>query len=102
MMTNPETPQETPPSDEQGRREILLRLEAQEKKLAELQPVSRSAMRDLQDSLGLQAAAIDSIRTDLKRLEDLVAWVVDLLEAVQSNALDHPPGINAADEKPAH
>ena len=98
MMTNPELS----PPDAQWRSEILLRLEAQEKKLAELQPISKGAMRDVQDSLGLQAAAIDSLRADLKRLEDLVAWVVDLLEVLQSNALDQPPGTITGDEKPAH
>jgi hypothetical protein len=31
------------------------------------------------------------MQADLKRQEDLLAWVVDLLEAVQSNALDATP-----------
>ena len=57
-------------------------------------------MRDVQHSLGLQAAAIDSMRADLKRLEDLVAWVVDLLEALQSNALDQSQRTAASDVKP--
>jgi serine/threonine protein kinase len=89
-------------ADAQLRAEILLRLEAHEKKLTELEPPPRSALRDVHDSLGLQAAAIDSIRADLKRQEDMVAWVVDLLEALQSNTLDQAQGTNADDEKPAH
>jgi serine/threonine protein kinase len=83
-------------ADAQLRSEILLRLEAHEKKLAELEPPPRSAMRDVHDSLGLQAAAIDSLRADLKRQEDLVAWVVDLLEALQSTALDQARDLGAA------
>ena len=68
MMTNPEKPQS----------EVL---EVHEKRLAELEQRTRS-----------QATALDSMRADLKRQEDLVAWVVDLLEALQSNALDqHQP-----------
>jgi len=55
--------------------------EAYEKRLTELEQHTR-----------LQAAAIDSIRTDLKRQEDLLAWLVDLLEAVQSNALEQRRG----------
>ena len=37
---------------------------------------------------------VASMQADLKRQEDLLAWVVDLLEAVQSNALGAtpPPG----------
>jgi serine/threonine protein kinase len=87
-------------ADAQLRSEVLLCLEAHEKKLAELGPAPRSAMRDVQHSLGLQAAAIDSMRADLKRLEDLVAWVVDLLEALQSNALDQSQRTAASDVKP--
>ena len=51
--------------------------EAYEKRLAELEQHTR-----------LQAAAIDSLRTDLKRLEDLVTWVVDILEVLQTQ--NHP------------
>jgi serine/threonine protein kinase len=81
-------------ADGQLRTEVFQRLDVYEKNLAELeqrtrlQPGTDSAMRDVQHSLGLQAAAIDSMKADLKRQEDLVAWVVDLLEAFQSNALD--------------
>jgi uncharacterized coiled-coil protein SlyX len=47
--------------------------EAYEKRLAELEQHTR-----------LQAAAIDSLGADLKRLEDLVTWVVDILEVLQT------------------
>jgi hypothetical protein len=33
---------------------------------------------------------VASMQADLKSQEDLLAWVVDLLEAVQSNALINP------------
>jgi uncharacterized coiled-coil protein SlyX len=65
-VTNPEKPQS----------EVL---EVYEKRLAELEHYTR-----------LQATALDSMRAELKRQEDVVAWVVDLLEALQSNALDQP------------
>ena len=35
---------------------------------------------------------VTSMQADLKRLEDLVAWVVDLLEAMQANAMDRTAG----------
>jgi eukaryotic-like serine/threonine-protein kinase len=78
-------------ADAQLRTELYLRLEVHEKKLAELEQRTRTehapetAMRDVQHSLGLQAVAIDSMRADLKRQEDLVTWVVELLEELQSN-----------------
>jgi uncharacterized coiled-coil protein SlyX len=43
---------------------------------------------------------VASMQADLKRQEDLLAWVVDLLEAVQSNALDQPRGSEAAEAAP--
>ena len=43
---------------------------------------------------------VASMQADLKRQEDLLAWVVDLLEAVQSNALDKPRGSGAAVSTP--
>jgi len=43
---------------------------------------------------------VASMQADLKRQEDLLAWVVDLLEAVQSNALDQPRGSEAAGATP--
>jgi uncharacterized coiled-coil protein SlyX len=72
MMTNPE----------KSRSQVL---EVHEKRLAELEHCTR-----------LQAAALDSMRAELKRQEDLVAWVVDLLDALQSNALDQPRGSEVA------
>ena len=64
-------------------------IEVHEKRLAELEHCTR-----------LQATALDSMRAELKRQEDLVAWVVDLLEAFQSNALDRPRGSEAAGATP--
>ncbi len=43
---------------------------------------------------------VASMQADLKRQEDLLAWVVDLLEAVQSNALDQTRGSEAAGASP--
>jgi hypothetical protein len=71
-MINPEKPQSEA-------------LELHEKRLAELEQRTQQ-----------QAAAIDSMRAELKRQEDVLAWVVDLLEALQSNALDQPRGSEGA------
>jgi len=43
---------------------------------------------------------VASMQADLKRQEDLLAWVVDLLEAVQSHALDQARGSESAGENP--
>ena len=43
---------------------------------------------------------VASMQADLKRQEDLLAWVVDLLEAVQSNALDQARGSESAGATP--
>jgi hypothetical protein len=40
------------------------------------------------------------MQADLKRQEDLLAWVVDLLEVVQSNAVDQPRASEAAVSTP--
>jgi hypothetical protein len=39
---------------------------------------------------------VASMQADLKRQEDLLAWVVDLLEVVQSNAMDQARGSESA------
>jgi hypothetical protein len=53
-------------------------------------------LRDAQRSLALQAAAIDSCRAEMKRNESLLGWVVDILEVLQTNALDQTQGEAAA------
>jgi hypothetical protein len=53
-------------------------------------------LRDAQRSLALQAAAIDSFRAEMKRNESLLGWVVDILEVLQTNALDPTQGVAAA------
>ena len=53
-------------------------------------------LRDAQRSLALQAAAIDSFRAEMKRNESLLGWVVDILEVLQTNALDPTRGVAAA------
>ena len=41
-----------------------------------------------QRTIALQAAAIESFRMEMKRNESLLSWVVDILEVLQTNALD--------------
>jgi len=43
---------------------------------------------------------VASMQADLKRQEDLLAWVVDLLEVVQSNAMDQARGSESAGATP--
>lgn len=53
-------------------------------------PPSESSEVDAKRLVELEQR-VASMQADLKRQEDLLAWVVDLLEAVQSNALDATP-----------
>jgi serine/threonine protein kinase len=47
-------------------------------------------VRGVQTFQQQQASAIESIRTDMKRTEGLLEWVVEILEVLQSNVLDQP------------
>lgn len=56
---------------------------------------------NVQRMLAQQAAAVDSLRAEMKRSEGLLGWVVDILEVLQTNALDQSPGAAAADRNPS-
>jgi len=60
-----------------------------------------SELCNVQRSLALQAAAVDSLRAEMKRNEGLLGWVVDILEVLQTSALDQSPGAGAADGNPS-
>ena len=49
-------------------------------------------LRDAQRSLAQQAAVIESLRGEIKRSEGLLGWVVDILDVLQTNALDQSRG----------
>jgi hypothetical protein len=49
-------------------------------------------LREAQRGLALQTAALESIRAELKRNESMLSWVVDILDALQANALDQRQG----------
>jgi hypothetical protein len=60
-----------------------------------------SELRDVQRTLALQAAAIESFRVEMRRNEGLLGWVVDILEVLQTNALDQPRGAVGAGAPPS-
>jgi hypothetical protein len=60
-----------------------------------------SELCNVQRALAQQAAATESLRAEMKRSESLLGWVVDILEVLQTNALDQSPGAAAADGDPS-
>ena len=87
-----------------------LKLAAIAGRLGQLPPVARweiaaarleSELRDAQHSLAAQAAALDSFRAEMKRNEGLLVWVVDILEVLQTSALDQPRGAVTAGGAPS-